>query len=502
CFLEGWRAETSCMVCVVKVQGHARLMPACATRAEDGMVVESETDEVKAARRAALDLLLSEHVGDCEAPCRRACPAHVNIPRMIRQIAEGEHREALITEKRDIALPAVLGRICPAPCEKACRRAPYDAPVAICLLRRWAADSDLAPGAPWLPDCKPASGKKIAIVGAGPAGLSAAYYLLQDGHACRIFDDHEAPGGMLTYGVPATQLPREVLAAEVDIIRRLGAEFQMKTAVGRDVPFGEIEASFDAVALTVGALDAARAEGFGVAMAERGIRVAPGSFLTSRARVFAGGDALQTVRMAVRAVSHGKAIALAAGQLLRGEAVTGPAHRFDCRIGRLKDGEMAEFLTEADPGPRQAPAEKGHGLSEDQAIFEARRCLRCDCRKADACRLRDQADACGASQQRYPALGRRAAGAGPAGEVDRAPVRRLLDHAEVACEPGKCIKCGLCVQVTERSGEKLGLGFTGRGYDTQIGVPVNESLVRAIEKDPLRCIEVCPTGALAKRRGE
>ncbi|GAH12534.1 unnamed protein product, partial [marine sediment metagenome] len=108
CFLEGRPPQTSCMVCLVKVNGREQLVPACATKAEDGMQVESQTDQVLQARRTALELLLAEHVGDCIAPCQAACPAHMNIPLMIRQIAAGDMRGAIQTVTDHIALPAVL----------------------------------------------------------------------------------------------------------------------------------------------------------------------------------------------------------------------------------------------------------------------------------------------------------------------------------------------------------------------------------------------------------
>jgi len=228
CSVEGCKAETSCMVCVVRVNGAEELEPSCATRVAEGMVVESETEQVKNARRTALDLLLGEHVGDCEAPCRLACPAHVNIPLMIRQIAAGETDKAMATVQR----AAASCETCSSRCEKACRRASYDSAVSICLLKRF-----------------------------------------------------------------------------VD---------------GQGVP---------------------------------------------------------------QASNH--------------PSVAGWKKRFNCHIGKLKDGEMEEFIGEADRAPRREPAGKGRGFSAEEAVLEARRCLHCDCRKSDACRLRDWADACGASRQRY-----------------------------------------------------------------------------------------------------
>ena len=143
CHLRGHEAATSCMVCVVKVAGVNGLVPACGALVRDEMQVQSDCPEVLEARKAAIELLLSDHVGDCVGPCQMGCPAHMNIPQMIRQIAAGQLKDAIATVKRDIALPAVLGRICPAPCEKACRRRQHDEAVSICLLKRYVADVDL-----------------------------------------------------------------------------------------------------------------------------------------------------------------------------------------------------------------------------------------------------------------------------------------------------------------------------------------------------------------------
>ena len=213
CFSRQCEPSTSCLVCLVKLLPSGRMVPACATPVTEDMQVESETDEIHAVRRSTLELLLSDHLGDCVAPCSFGCPAQMNIPQMLRQIAAGELREALVTVKADIAMPAVLGRICPAPCEKVCRRGNLDGAIAICELKRIVADVDLASAAPYLPPCRPASGKRVAIVGGGPAGLAAAYYLAQGGHACTIFDDTDTLGGMFGREIPAEKLPRERSAA-------------------------------------------------------------------------------------------------------------------------------------------------------------------------------------------------------------------------------------------------------------------------------------------------
>lgn len=289
CFLEGYRPSTSCLVCMVKILGNGRLVPSCGTLAEDGMEVESETEEVLQMRRSALELLLSDHLGDCLAPCYFACPAQMDIPRMLRQIAAGDLRDAIVTVKHAIAMPAVLGRICPAPCEKACRRRPADGAVAICRLKRFVADVDLASGNPYLPPRKPSTGKRVAIVGAGPAGLAAAYYLLQSGHGCTIFDENEKPGGRLCHETGEDELPRDVLDAEIKPILRLGAELRMGARLGGSQAMDDLKSEFDAVLIACGATATDQAEDFGLPAASRGIQVDRQTYETKLAGVFAAG---------------------------------------------------------------------------------------------------------------------------------------------------------------------------------------------------------------------
>ena len=127
CHRHGFAPSTSCMACVVKDVGAGQLIPSCTAPAAEGMQIESQTDEVLAARRHALELLLSDHPADCLAPCEVVCPAGMAIPRMIRQVAAGDVRGAAATARAALVLPATLGRVCPAPCEKGCRRARHDA---------------------------------------------------------------------------------------------------------------------------------------------------------------------------------------------------------------------------------------------------------------------------------------------------------------------------------------------------------------------------------------
>lgn len=480
CFLKGYEPATSCMVCVVKVEGMASLTPACGTPAAEGMRVQSECDQVHQARKAALELLLSDHLGDCLGPCNVICPAQMNIPLMIRQIRSGSLRDAIITVKKDIALPAVLGRICPAPCERGCRRAAVDESgeaVSICLLKRYVADVDLQSAKPFLPACKPSLNKRAAIVGAGPAGLAAAYYLQQAGVACTVFDDHQKPGGMLQYGVPENELPRDVLDREIAVIERLGVKFQCQTRIGATLSLEDLRKDFDAVFVATGA----EAKPMGLKTSPNGITIDGQTYQTDVPGVFAGGDAVRKRRLTVRAVADGKEAAISICQYLAGETVAGPAGEFNSRIGKVRDEEKEAFAACASRDRRVTP-EGANGFTDEQASREASRCLHCDCRKADNCRLREYSRQYGARQSRY--------------KGERRSFIQQVQHPEVIYEPGKCIDCGLCIQIAAAA-EELGLTFVGRGFDVRVEVPFGRSLDEGLKRCAAQCVAACPTGALA-----
>ncbi len=305
CFLEGIRPGASCMLCVVKVDGKDGLLPACATPAEDGMWVQTDTEEVRQARKDALELLLSEHLGDCEGPCRLACPSGLNIPYIIRQIASGEFSDAKGSAGASEKIPC---DDCPASCERACRRKQFDSPVSIRDLMRYAAGAGLA-----------------------------------------------------------------VLPSKPDDRRR-----------------------------------------------------------------------------------------------------------FSVHIGRLREGEIEQFMVGASGAGRVTPSPAG--LTAEEAREEALRCLHCDCRKADACKLRDYAEMYGAKARRY--------------KDERKKFERRVEHPDIVFEPGKCISCGLCVRIAEAAGEELGLTFIGRGFDVHVAVPFDRSLADALQKTARQCADACPTGAL------
>ena len=485
CHLPGHDPSTSCMCCLVRVGEAKGFVPSCATAAAEGMRVESSSPDVLHARRTSLELLLSDHLGDCMGPCQCICPAGMDIPGMIRQIAAGDLAGAVATVKDHIALPAVLGRICPAPCEKGCRRGAHDDPVAIMLLKRFVADADLASGDPYRPECGPATGKRVAIVGAGPAGLAGAYYLLRAGHACTLLDDHDAPGGMLRQAVSQTKLPWSVLEPEIETIIGLGVELRLKTRVGTDVSLTDLRADFDAVLVAVGELGKSDAKALGLKAAKDRLVADTRTFQLGLPGVFAAGDAIRRRRLTVQAVADGRGAAASIGQFLLGREVTGPRRPFNTRIGKLDEAEVQAFLVGASPSPRMQPDAPEGPLVDRQAGDESARCLHCDCRKPVACKLRTCADLYAAKASRYR------------GERRRVVIETA--HPEVIFEPGKCIDCGLCVQIAAKAGEELGLTFIGRGFDVRVAVPFGEGIPQGLRTTAARCADACPTGALVAK---
>jgi len=253
CHVEGFSPSASCFLCAVQIEGRPNLWPSCAMPAAEGMIVVTDSEEVRAARKTALELLVSDHAGDCVGPCQTGCPARLDIPGFIARISAGDQRKAAEIVTDDLALPASLGRVCPRLCEQRCRQCDVEESLSIRNLHRFAADHQRVSVSPYRPRKEPATGKRAAIVGAGPAGLAAAYSLLRRGHGAVIFDAHPQAGGMLRYGIPAFRLPRHVLDAEIKMIRDLGAEFHLGQKLGRDVTLDQLRRDFDAVFLAVGA---------------------------------------------------------------------------------------------------------------------------------------------------------------------------------------------------------------------------------------------------------
>lgn len=252
CYDDAVKVYGACGLCVVEAEGIPKLLRSCSAKCSEGMVVNTESKRVVQSRKIAMELLMSAHDGDCVAPCQLNCPARTDCQGYVGLIANGEYEAALKLIKNKVSLPASIGRVCPHPCETACRRGKVDESINIAQLKAFAADMDLNSDS-YLPEKNAPTGKKIAIIGGGPAGLTAAYRLAISGHEVTVYDMMEKMGGMLRYGIPQYRLPKEVLDNEIAIIEKLGVKMINGVKLGKDFTIASLKAQNDAVIVAVGA---------------------------------------------------------------------------------------------------------------------------------------------------------------------------------------------------------------------------------------------------------
>lgn len=252
CYDDAVKVYGACGLCVVEAEGIPKLLRSCSAKCSEGMVVNTESKRVVQSRKIAMELLMSAHDGDCVAPCQLNCPARTDCQGYVGLIANGEYEAALKLIKNKVSLPASIGRVCPHPCETACRRGKVDEAINIAQLKAFAADMDLNSDS-YLPEKDAPTGKKIAIIGGGPAGLTAAYRLAISGHEVTVYDMMEKMGGMLRYGIPQYRLPKEVLDKEIAIIEKLGVKMINGVKLGKDFTVASLKAQNDAVIVAVGA---------------------------------------------------------------------------------------------------------------------------------------------------------------------------------------------------------------------------------------------------------
>ncbi|MBQ8239205.1 MAG: FAD-dependent oxidoreductase, partial [Oscillospiraceae bacterium] len=253
CHNENVKHYGACGVCVVEAEKSPKLLRSCSTLASDGMVINTESKRVVQARKVALELLMSDHDGDCRGPCVLNCPAGTDCQLYVKQIALGDYHGAVETIKEKLPLPASIGRVCPHPCETACRRKMVEEPISIAFLKAFAGDKDLASANPFKPEIAADTGKSVGIIGGGPAGLTAAYFLRKNGHAVTIYEAMPKLGGMLRYGIPEYRLPKAVLDAEIQAIADMGVEMKADFRIGVDATFEDIRAKHDATVVAIGA---------------------------------------------------------------------------------------------------------------------------------------------------------------------------------------------------------------------------------------------------------
>ncbi|MEZ8630529.1 formate dehydrogenase subunit alpha [Vibrio lentus] len=255
CGLNKTADKVPCDLCVVEVDG-VGVTRSCELEVSNGLNITTQSKQLTNHRQEALNRIMTDHYADCEAPCQTACPAGVDIQSYLHHIAQNDHIKAIEVIKKTLPMPLSIGRVCPAFCETECRRNLVDESIAIRQLKRHAADADLAAQESYMPPKKPNKGKRVAIVGSGPGGLTAGYYLSNEGYDVSVYESMPKAGGWLRYGIPEYRLPKSILDKEIELMCRNGMAVECDKKLGVDFTLSDLSNDFDAVCLAVGASQA------------------------------------------------------------------------------------------------------------------------------------------------------------------------------------------------------------------------------------------------------
>ncbi len=310
------------------------------------------------------------------SPCTATCPLHCNVHGYVALISQGKFKQALELVRDKLPFPGILAYACAHPCERECKRIEKDRPISICQLKRFLVDHEEV-------DFKfaPAEekGKRVAIVGGGPSGLTAAYDLRKMGYAVTLFESKNELGGLLTHGFPFYRLPREVIEKDLSILPKMGIEICLSTEIGKDISAETLLQSFDAIFIGVGMASAeSMARLFkGIKATRKGsIQVNPVSLETNLKGVFAGGDSVTGPGTIIESMAHGRKAALSIDRYVRGE---------DLLQGREFEGTQISSLRSLLPYSKRMEREilpdmvkpVMAGLTAEEAMEEAKRCLNC-----------------------------------------------------------------------------------------------------------------------------
>jgi pyruvate ferredoxin oxidoreductase beta subunit len=352
CHISGTTPWAACRLCLVEVEGVDKLQAACTTWVANGMSVKTDTPRVRARRESYLKMYLSDHNSYCEAPCSHACPTHVDIPAYMAALAAGDAAGAATIVRDELPFPGILGRVCPRYCEPVCRRGQVDDPIAICALHRAAADHAGVAVAPL--GGSATTGRRVAILGAGPAGLAAAWFLARRGHQITVYDANDKPGGSLRYLIPEFRLPEKVLDDELRPlwdagVRFIGGSTYDQSADARML----LDAGFDAVVLSTGAASTAD-----------GPANAPGASVANRA---ATADGILDAYDFLTKVRRGEAVKLVGRVIVTGNGTAAvDAARTAVRLGATG----VTVVTGRETGAMEATADDLAAAREEGVRFE------------------------------------------------------------------------------------------------------------------------------------
>ncbi|NWG04300.1 MAG: FAD-dependent oxidoreductase [Syntrophaceae bacterium] len=311
------------------------------------------------------------------SPCTATCPLHCNAHGYVALISMGKFKEALELVREKLPFPRILAYACAHPCERECKRIEKDRPISICHLKRFLVDHVEEPEFKFTPPED--KGKKVAVVGGGPAGLTAAYDLRKMGYLVTLFESKNELGGLLTHGFPSYRLPRQVVEKDLSVINKMGIEVKCKTHVGKDISLETLTQSYDAIFIAggiTGVESIARALE-GLKKTRRGtIQVNPISLETDVKGIFAGGDMVTGPGTIVESMAHGRKAAISIDRYLSEE---------DLFQGRESEGTQMSPLSSLLPYSKRMEREVlpdmvkplADSLTAEEAIEEAKRCLNC-----------------------------------------------------------------------------------------------------------------------------
>ena len=265
CFVKDTLSKHPCEICVVEIPNYSScglksilatdgLFRACVTLALDGMEILTDSESVITHRQERLAAISATHFGDCKAPCNLTCPGQINVQGYIAHVAKGEYEEALRLVMERNPVPFSVGRVCPRFCETRCRRILVDEPVSINHLKRFVADWCMSNEIDLKIPKEKSTGKRVAVIGGGPAGLTAAWFLTRKGHDVTIFEAAPKLGGALRYGFPDYKIPKEIVDFEVNAILRMGINIRLSQEWGRDFTLQDLkDMGYDATFIGIGA---------------------------------------------------------------------------------------------------------------------------------------------------------------------------------------------------------------------------------------------------------
>jgi len=254
CFVDGKNSAVPCELCCVEVTGREGLIRSCDTLIDEGMEIATDSKAVVEHRKKRLARLAETHFGDCKAPCNITCPGQINVQGYIAHVAKGEYEEAVRLVMERNPFPFSVGRVCPRFCETRCRRLLVDEPVSINHLKRFVGDWCMANKIDLKIPRDKASGKRIAVIGGGPAGLTGAFYLARKGHDVTVFEAAPKLGGMLRYGIPEYKIPKDVLDYEISAILQMGISVKLGQSWGKDFTLQSLkDQGYAATLIAIGA---------------------------------------------------------------------------------------------------------------------------------------------------------------------------------------------------------------------------------------------------------